>query len=131
MQQVLNLVEQAVPYWAPLITKVESDMIERVFKTGLKITFQSEYISFNQCLKLANMKSLKSRRKDILFRFFQHAEKHQLFSQWFKRCEEKRVTRKAKPKYKPVATRTARYARSTIPVATSALNWHPPKPQLL
>ena len=89
-QQVLSLVEQARPYWAPLITKVESDMIERVFKTGLKITFQSEYISFNQCLKLANMKSLKSRRKDILFRFFQHAEKHPLFSQWFKKCEEKR-----------------------------------------
>ena len=126
-QQVLSMVEQAVPYWAPLITRVESNMIERIFKTGLKIIFQSEYVSFNHCLKLANMKSLKSRRKDILFRFCKQSEKHPLFSQWFTRCEETRVTRKRKPLYKPVATRTARYARSLIPVATSALNWHPPK----
>ena len=34
-QQVLSVLELAVPYWAPLITKHESHMIERCLKTGL------------------------------------------------------------------------------------------------
>ena len=126
-QQVLSMVEQAVPFWAPLITKVESNMIERVFKTGLKILFRSEYISFNHCLRLANMKSLKDHRKDILFKFCKQAEKHPIFSNWFTRNQNTRVTRTEKPIYKPVVSRTTRFARSTIPVATLALNWHPPK----
>ena len=42
-QQVLVMVEQAVPYWGPMITKAESDMLERVLKTGLLIIFQDEY----------------------------------------------------------------------------------------
>ena len=42
-QQVLVMVEQAVPYWGPMITKAESDMLERVLKTGLLTIFQVEY----------------------------------------------------------------------------------------
>ena len=110
-----------------MITKAESNMLERVLKTGLRVIFQSEYKSFNQCLKLANMKSLKSRRTDIVFKFSKRAENHELFSQWFTMNNMTRSTRSEKPKYKPVTTRTSRYARSSIPVITEALSWHPPK----
>ena len=40
---MLVMVEQAVPYWGPMITKAESDMLERVLKTGLLTIFQVEY----------------------------------------------------------------------------------------
>ena len=126
-QQVLCMVEQAVPYWAPLITKAESDMIERVLKTGLRVIFQDEYTSFSHSLKLARMKSLKSRRKDILFKFSKQAETHEVFSKWFVRNVDTKITRRKKPQYKPVTTRTSRFARSSIPVMTLALDWHPLK----
>ena len=42
-QQVLVMVEQAVPYWGPMISNAESDMLERLLKTGLLIIFQDEY----------------------------------------------------------------------------------------
>ena len=45
--QVLCMVEQAVPYWAPMITKAESDMIERVLKTGLHIILHEKYLSID------------------------------------------------------------------------------------
>ena len=37
--RVLSVLEQAVPWWAPMVTKSESSMIERVLKTGLHIIF--------------------------------------------------------------------------------------------
>ena len=73
------------------------------------------------------MKSLKNRRKDLLFKFSKQAEKHDIFSKWFVSNNETRSTRSTKPKYKPVTARTSRYARSSIPVVTHALGWHPPK----
>ena len=73
------------------------------------------------------MKSLKSRRKEILLRFSRGAEKHEIFSQWFMKNNKTRDTRSEKPKYEGVTTRTSRYARSSIPVITQAPSWHPPK----
>ena len=62
-QHVLCMVEQAVPYWAPMITKAESDMLEHVLKTGLRVILQDEYKSFNQCLKLAHMRNYKTEER--------------------------------------------------------------------
>ena len=67
-QQVVSVLEQAVPFWGPRITKKESYMIERVFKTGLQVIYQNSYVSFHHCLKAANLKSLAQRRKDIIFK---------------------------------------------------------------
>lgn len=47
----------------PMITKVESNMLERCLKTGLHIIYQDEYICFNNALRLSNMRSLKVRRQ--------------------------------------------------------------------
>ena len=50
-QHILSIVEFAVPYWGPIITKKESIMLERVFKTALHIILQDKYTSFKQALK--------------------------------------------------------------------------------
>ena len=77
--QVVSMVEQAVPYWGPLISKVESNMIERVLKTGLRIIFQSEYTSFQHALTSAGMKSLKTKRADMIFKFAKQSEQQGIF----------------------------------------------------
>ena len=51
-QQVISMLEQAVPYWGPLITKRERNMIERVFKTGLHIIYQEQYKTFTNAFRL-------------------------------------------------------------------------------
>ena len=58
-QQILSICEGNVAYWGPMITKEESNMLERCLKTGLHIIYQDRYISFKQVLLLANMNSLK------------------------------------------------------------------------
>ena len=47
-QQVISICEGSVPYWGPMITVAESNMLERCLKTGLHIIYQENYITFNQ-----------------------------------------------------------------------------------
>ena len=42
-QQVISVLEQAVPYWGPLLTKRESAMMERCLNTGLHLIVQQNY----------------------------------------------------------------------------------------
>ena len=58
-QQVISIFEGSVAFWGPMITKNESNMLERCLKTGLHIIYQDQYVKFSNALKLANMKSLK------------------------------------------------------------------------
>ena len=56
-QQIISICEVSVPFWGPMITQVESNMLERCLKTGLHIIYQEQYTSFHQILKLAGIKS--------------------------------------------------------------------------
>ena len=128
-QQVLSICEGSVAFWGPMITKVESNMLERCLKTGLHIIYQEKYTSFSQVLKLANMKSLKVRRVELITRFSKAAFKSDKYSKWFCKSEENLnvATRRSQaPILKPVQCRTQRYSRSSIPVMTQILSWHPP-----
>ena len=132
-QQILSVVEQAVPYWAPLITKHESQLLERILKTSLHIILQEKYVSFQNALKVTHMRSLSQRRKEIVYKFCKKAEKSEVFSKWFSKYDTEtstrvtRVTRKNALQYKPVTCRTTRYERSPLPTITNILSWHPPK----
>ena len=103
-------------------------MLEGILKTALHIILQDEYISFNRALKKTNMKSLSSRRKDIIFKFANKARKSERFSDWFQKSEHD-PARRHKPKhvFKEVTCRTSRFQRSALPVLTKAISWHPPK----
>ena len=103
-------------------------MLEGMLKTGLHIILQDEYISFRSALKKTGLKSLASRRKDLIFRYAKKAEKSDKFSEWFQKAQQNPNSRtKPKSLYKPVICRTNKFSRSALPVLTKALSWHPPK----
>ena len=122
------MAKQAVPFWGPSITKVESRMIEGILKTGLHIILKDDYISFQNALKKTGLKSMAQRRWDMIFRFAKKSEKSDKFSDWFVKSEQS-LNKRIKPKstYKYVTCRTNRYERSSLPVLTKAVSWHPPK----
>ena len=41
--QIVSICEGSVAFWGPMITKSESNMLERCLKTGLNIMYQEEY----------------------------------------------------------------------------------------
>ena len=132
-QQIVPICEFGAAYWGCMITKSESNMLERCIKTGLHIIFQEQYLSFSHCLKLANLSSLKTRRAVILAKFSKNALSNPEYKKWFYAAEEPTevpMTRQAgsRPLLKPVQCRTQRFELSPIPVMTRLLSWHPPLP---
>lgn len=130
-QQIISICEVSVPFWGPMITQVESNMLERCLKTGLHIIYQEQYTSFHQILKLAGIRSLKMRRLELMTRFGKAAIKNEKYKNWFclsgsEEREGVRTRSRPVPPLKPVPCRTARYERSSIPVLTKLLSWHPP-----
>ena len=132
-QQIVSICEVGVPFWGPMITVAESNMLERCLKTGLHIIFQESYGSFENALKLANMKTLRQRRFELIAKFSKKALKSDRFKGWFveeKPSEREIETRTKKPMrlFKNVSCRTQRYQKSSLPYMTRLLSWHPPLP---
>ena len=131
-EQIVSICEVGVAWWGPMITKHESNMLERVLKTGLHIIFQDKYLNFKNALKLGNILSLKQRRIIQITKFSKKSFKNPRFKSWFCETDESQIppararNRRAAPLLKPVTCRTQRYARSSLPVMTSILSWHPP-----
>ena len=132
-QQILSVCEVGVAWWGPSISKHESNMLERTFKAALHVVFQDKYVSFKSALRRANMKSLKFRRSILISRFAKKALGNEKHANWFlendaQPAQEVELRRKKPqvPLLKPVTCRTQRYQRSSLPLMTHLLNWHPP-----
>ena len=127
-QQILSIFEGSVALWGPMITRNESNMLERCLKTGLHIIYQEQYLSYNNALKLANMKNLRTRRLEAITAFSKKAIYSEKYKNWFSKNTETNTRTRWKPKasLKPVSCRTQRYKRSSIPLMTRLLAWHPP-----
>ena len=132
-QQIVSICEVGVPYWGPMITVTESNMLERCLKTGLHIIFQDNYGSFENALKQANMKTLRQRRMELITKFSKKALKSDRFKGWFveeKPRERETETRSKRPTnlFKTIPCRTQRYQKSSLSFMTRLLSWHPPLP---
>ena len=135
-EQIVSICEVGVAWWGPMLTKQESNMLERVLKTGLHIIFQEKYVNFKNALHLGNLKSLKERRQIQIVKFSKKSYKNDRFKPWFCDSEEPRQppamplrsAGNSLPLLKPVPCRTQRYSRSSLPIMTSILSWHPPLP---
>ena len=124
-QQVLSVLEFAVPVWASSITKHEASTIERVQKTALHIILGIDYTNYQLALKTLNMKSLSERRLELCSKFAVKSLRSQKYNTWFKKSEAKSYnTRCEKPIFKEVVTRTKRFYNSPIPYLTRLLNLH-------
>ena len=75
-EQIVSICEFGAAYWGCMTTKTESNMLDRILKTGLHIIFKYQDISFSQCLKLNKISSLKERILAIMSRFSKNAQKN-------------------------------------------------------
>jgi hypothetical protein len=87
-EQIVSICEVGVAWWGPMITKHESNMLERILKTGLHIIFQEKYLNFKNSLKLGNIQSLKQRRAVQITKFSQKSYKNPRFKTWFCEADE-------------------------------------------
>ena len=126
-QQVLSICEGSVAFWGPMITKNESNMLERCLKTGLHIIYQDQYVNLSNALKVANMKSLKARRLEAITNFSKKALANDKYRSWFTKTDSTSTRLRWRPtaSLNPVTCRTQRYKKSSLPLMTRLLAWHP------
>ena len=78
------------------------------------------------------MKTLRQRRIELITKFSKEAFKNERFKGWFveEKSEHEKITRTQKPSglMKQIPCRTQRYQRSSLPLMTKILAWHPPLP---
>ena len=117
--QIISVCEGSVSFWGQMITKNKNNMLERCLKTGLHIIY---------ALTLANIKSLKTRRLELFTSFSKKAISSDKYKGWFckKDAENTRTRWKPTASLKPVTCRTQRYQKSSLPLMTRLLTWHPP-----
>ena len=87
-EQIISICEVGVAWWGPMITKQESNMLERVLKTGLHIIYQENYLNFKNTLKLGNLLSLREGGVVQIKKFSKKSDKNPRFKTWFCETEE-------------------------------------------
>ena len=122
IKQIRSILEYAAPLWHSAINGEDRLRIERVQKAALSIILGDSYTSYRVGLKLTGLETLFERRRKLSLKFAQKSQKHPKFSQWFKLNTRQTITRLIPPKFCPVVTRTARFAKSTVSYFTSLLN---------
>ena len=113
--------EQSSVVWSTALTKAEEYAFERIQKIALKIILQSEYITYENALKLTNLPTIKARHNILLQKFALKCVKDPKTSYMFPFAPQKFWARKSETFQVPMA-KTERYYRSAIPQMARLLN---------
>ena len=117
--QIRSLTEIACPVWNGSITKKNSDTLERLQKTAMKIIFGHTYKSYQKSLNLLGLKTLEERRKDVCLKFAKNASISKKYQAWF--ASINRQTR-SNTQYSIPKARTTSYENSPLMYLTYLLN---------
>ena len=122
--QIRSVLEFGAVTWHPMLTKENSNAIERVQKTALAIILSPDYRSYDEALYITKLEKLDKRRIALSLNFAKKATKHPEHSKWFSKQDVSTnvQTRALKPPYKPVQARTNRLLKSPVPYLTQLLN---------
>ena len=122
--QIRSVLEFGAVTWHPMLTKENSNSIERVQRSALAIILSPDYRSYEEALAKTELERLDKRRIKLSLSFAKKSAKHTEHSSWF--CKQdlntNMQTRSFKQPYKPVQARTNRLLKSPVPYFTQLLN---------
>lgn len=122
IKQIRSILEYAVSVWHPSLTGEDRLDIERIQKSTFHIILGDQYKSYTSSLKTLKMDTLHSRRVKLCKKFARKAAKNNKFSHWFKPNKKLEFSRRNRPRYCEVYSRTVRYQKSPISFLTNMLN---------
>ena len=116
------LLEYCCVVWHSSLTLAQSESIERVQKTSLRIILGNEYENYQQALEHCCLEKLKSRRETLCLRFGKKCVKSAKHQHLFPLNPPVEVNLRRRELYQVNRTRTERYRSSTLPYIQSLLN---------
>ena len=117
---ICSVVEQSSVVWGSSITESESNDIERIQKTSLRIILQDQYQFYENALEKSRLPTLSQRREKLMLNFAKKCLQNERTSNMFTEKKNK-LTRHTEAFEVPFA-RTERYRKSSMPTMTRMLN---------
>ena len=105
-------------------TEEDSDNLERVQKTALKIILGNDYISYEDALSETDLSTLFERRDDLCLKFAVKSRKCSKTADMFPLNEVISNTRIPQNKFQVFRGNTVRFDNSAIPYMQKLLNQH-------
>ena len=120
---VRSLLEQSATVWHSSLTEENSDDLERVQKSAVKIILGDGYIDYEKALIRLNMESLKDRRENLCLNFALKCIKNPKTSKMFPENEKiHQMETRNSEKYMVQHAHTERLRKSSIIYMQSLLN---------
>ena len=114
---IRSVLEYCCTVWHSRLTCEQSDRIERVQKTCLKVILSESYISYDAALEMTGLDSLQNRREERCFSFAKKCLSHPRHSKMFPRNPAG-----YKEKFVVNFARTETYKKSSVPFMQRMLN---------
>ena len=121
-KEIRPVLELAAPAWHSGLTKAQSESIERIQKTALKIIFGPLYNNYEIACSLACVEPLDSRREFLSLNFAKKTADKSRHSDLFKPILNPVNTRQESKKYQEHSWRNWRFFHSPLPYLTRLLN---------
>ena len=124
---VRSLLEYCCVSWHSSLTQAQSDNIERVQRTSLKVILGQSYIDYDSALELCDLEKLFSRRENRCLSFGLRCLKHKKHKSMFPLNDEEITSThdvRHRNKFKVNFARTSTYKNSAIPFIQTKLNDH-------
>ena len=118
---IRSILEQSSVVWSSSLTKDEKNAFERTQKVALRIIYQEDYISYENALKLSNLKTIEERHTKLLLNFAIKCSKNVNTKNMLPLAPSKPWARK-QDKYQVPFARKERFFRSAIPTMARMLN---------
>ena len=123
IQFIRSIIEQSCVVWHSSLTQENSNDIERVQKSAVKIILGKEYSDYDQALIKLNLDSLKTRREDLCTNFAVKSIHNNKTENLFPLNKKKHPMKTKKyEKFKVKFANTTRFKKSTIPHMQRLLN---------
>ena len=118
---VRSILEQSATVWHSSLTQENSDDIERVQKSVVKIMFGNKYIGYKKSLKKLEMDTLKNRREVLCLNFALKSRKCLKTKHMFSENDKLHSIKLRKPER---YANTERFRKSSVIYMQNLLNKH-------
>ena len=120
---VRSLLEQSAPVWHSSLTEENSDDLERVQKSAVKIILGTKYLGYEKSLAKLDMLSLKERREQLCLSFAEKCVKKPKTQNMFPTNKKKHLMETRNPEhYMVTKANTERFKKSAIIYMQNLLN---------
>ena len=116
---IRSLLEQSCQVWHSSLTEQNSDDIERVQKSALRII--EPELNYNEAIEKLGIQKLSNRRNELCLKFAKNCLENEKTKHMFPQNKNK-TGRKVKEKFKVQFARTERLKQSSIPFMQRLLN---------